>query len=104
MEARRGSNSATQESTSVLDRNGRRGSPRQALPLTFRTGSAKALGTKHCALFTVQALHCLLGRVTLSSSPKPSAASAPVKPRSSKSRHAAPGNFEHGTMIIIVQK
>ena len=88
MEARRGSNSATQEST-VVDRNGRRGSPRQALPLTFRTGSAEALGTKHCTV------HCsglaLLGRVALSSSPKPWAASAPVKPRSSKSRHAAPG-------------
>ena len=59
MEARCGSNSAMQEST-VLDRNGRRGSPRQALPLTFRTGSAEELGAKHCALFTVQALHCLV--------------------------------------------
>ena len=51
-------------------------------------------------------MHCsglaLLGRVALWSSPKPSDATAPVKPRSSKSRHAAPGkntNFEHGTII-----
>ena len=102
MEARRGSNSATQEST-VLDRNGRRGSPPwQALPLTFRTGSAEALSTKHCALFTVQALHCLVVLRCRALQSHPLLAHQSVKPRSSKSRHAAPGkntNFEHGTII-----
>ena len=51
-------------------------------------------------------MHCsglaLLGRVALWSSPKPSTAGAPVKPRSSKNRHAARGknaDFELGTMI-----